>query len=111
MLRRSSKQKLRAYAKMANTWAYGKYVPQQINSVYPNVHRCVRQDLNRKVWYIDECNNSNPILQIMWTPVAVNSEDPCHFVPILKVVRKYWTYNEDINYSVKNNLQMFVMFS
>ena len=82
-----------------------------INSVYPNVHRCVRQDLNRKVWCIDECNNSNPILQIMWTPVAVNSEDPCHFVPLLKVVRKYWTYNGGINYSVRNNLQMFVMFS
>ena len=82
-----------------------------INSVYPNVHRCVRPNLNRKVWCIDECNNRNAILQIMWMPMAVNSEDPCHFVLLLKVVRKYCTYDVRITYAVRNDLQMFVIFS
>ena len=24
----------------------------------------------------------------MWTPMSVNSQDPCHFVPLLRVVRR-----------------------
>ena len=60
-----------------------------INSVYPEVHRVVWPDMNRTLWCCDETNNTNDILQIMWTPMAVYSEDTCHFVSLLKVVRIY----------------------
>ena len=59
-----------------------------INSVYPDVCRNVWPDMNRTLCCYDETSNRNDILQIMWTPMAVYSEDPCHFVLPLKVVRK-----------------------
>ena len=52
-----------------------------INSVYPDVCRIVQPDVNRILWCYNEKSNSNDILQIMWTPMAIYSEDPCHFVP------------------------------
>ena len=60
-----------------------------IRSVYPDVRQIVRPDLNRRGHCYNEEFNSKPLLHIMWTPMAVNSEDPCHFVPLLKVVRRF----------------------
>ena len=65
-----------------------------IHSVYPNVQQIVRPDLNRKVFCYDDEFNTKTLLHIMWTPMAVNSDDPCHFVLLLRVVRK----NYDIKY-------------
>ena len=58
-----------------------------IQSVYSDVRRIARPDLNRRVYCYNEEFNSKPLLHIMWMPMAVNSEDPCHFVPLLKVVK------------------------
>ena len=35
------------------------------NSVYPDLHRVVRPDINRTLWCYDETNNRNDILRIM----------------------------------------------
>ena len=63
-------------------------VGHPINSVYPaNGNRNIPFDMNRKSWCKDEnCNLLEP-LHIMWTPMQVANTHPCHFVPLLKVVR------------------------
>ena len=75
---------------------------QILAAVHPNVREIVKPDLNRKVFCYDDEFNMKTLLHIMWTPMAVNSDDPCHFVPLLKVVRKYY----DIKHMYKN-LQTF----
>ena len=60
-----------------------------IHSVYPIgcSSADTRADLNRVVYCSeDACNNENPI-KIMWTPTQIKKQRPCHFVPLLKVVR------------------------
>ena len=60
-----------------------------IHSVYPIGCSIAdtQADLNRVVYCSeDACNNENPI-KIMWTPTQIKKQRPCHFVPLLKVVR------------------------
>ena len=77
-----------AYIGMWQILAAANIMGHPIRSVYPDVRRIVRPDLNRRVYCYNEGFNSKPLLHIMWMPMAVNSEDPCHFVPLLKVVRR-----------------------
>ena len=76
------------YVRLWQIAAAANILKHPINSVYPDLHRVVQPDINRTLWCYDETNNRNDILQIMWTPMAVNSKNPCHFVPLLKMVRK-----------------------
>ena len=59
-----------------------------INSVYPaNGNRNIRLDMNRKVLCYNQNLNLLECLNVMWTPMQVANTRPCHFVPLLKVVR------------------------
>ena len=63
-------------------------VKQPIHSVFPNIgNENVVKDLNRTVYCIDNANNIKPAIYIMWTPMQVKNSRPCHFVPLLQVVR------------------------
>ena len=73
---------------MGQILAAANIMQHPIQSVYPDVKQIVRPDLNRMVYCYNEEFNSTPLLHIMWMPMAVNSEDQCHFVLLLKVVRK-----------------------
>ena len=64
-----------------------------IQSVFPNIrNKNVIKDLNRTVYFIDRAHNSKRATKIMWTPMQVKNSRPCHFVPLLKVVRAYQQY-------------------
>ena len=64
-------------------------VGHPIRSVYPeNTRKNIRLDMNRHIWCFDNSLNNSEILNIMWTPMQVANTHPCHFVPLLKVVRK-----------------------
>ena len=76
-----------AYMGMWQILAAANILQHPIQSVYPDVRHIVRPDLNRRVYCYNESLNTKPLLHIMWTPMTVNSEDPCHFVPLLKKVR------------------------
>ena len=59
-----------------------------ICSVFPNIgNENVIKDLNRTVYCIDRTRNSQPWVNIMWTPMQIKRTRPCHFVPLLRVVR------------------------
>ena len=62
-----------------------------IRSVYPDGGNAnIRLDLNRIMWCIDSnANNRDPFV-LMWTPMQVGNGRPCHFVPLLKVVRHFF---------------------
>ena len=77
-----------AYMGMWQILAAANILKHPIHSVYPNVQQIVRLDLNRKIFCYDDEFNTKTLLHIMWTPMAVNSDAPCHFVPLLRVVRK-----------------------
>ena len=63
-------------------------VKRPIRSVFPNIgNENVVKDLNRTVYCIDNANNMKPAINIMWTPMQVKNSRPCHFVPLLQVVR------------------------
>lgn len=60
-----------------------------IKSVYPeggNVN--IRLDLNRTMRCINEVHNDRDPFVIMWTSMQIGNGRPCHFVPLLKVVRR-----------------------
>ena len=64
-----------------------------IRSVFPSIGNInVIKDLNRTVYCIDHGNNAKHAVNIMWTPMQVKNSRPCHFVPLLKVVRDYEQY-------------------
>ena len=90
-----------AYIGMWQILAAANILTHPIQSVYPNVRQIVRPDLNRKVFCYDDEFNMKTLLHIMWTSMAVGSDDPCHFILLLKVVRKYYEIKYD-------NLQTFV---
>ena len=59
-----------------------------IRSVFPNIgNHNVIKDLNRTVYCLDRTRNSQPCVNIMWTPMQIKRMRPCHFVPLLRVVR------------------------
>ena len=57
-----------------------------IQSVYPT--GSTRSDMNRVVYCSDAAYNNATQIKIMWTPTQIKKQRPCHFVPLLKVVRK-----------------------
>ena len=60
-----------------------------IQSVFPKIgNENVIKDLNRMAYCIDHANNAKKLLNIMWMPMQVKNSRPCHFVPLLKVVRE-----------------------
>ena len=64
-----------------------------IRSVSPIIGNIdIIKDLNRTVYCIDHGNNAKHAANIMWTPMQVKNSRPCHFVPLLKVVRDYEQY-------------------
>ena len=77
-----------AYMGMWQILAAANILQHPICSVYPDLRRIVRPDLNRRVYCYNEALNTKRLLHIMWTPMSVNSQDPCHFVPLLRVVRR-----------------------
>ena len=59
-----------------------------IHSVFPNIgNENVIKDLNRTVYCIDGTRNTLSSVNIMWTPMQIKKMRPCHFVPLLRVVR------------------------
>ena len=66
-------------------------IKQPICSVHPNIgNPNAREDLHRTVYCIDNTYNAQSPLHIMWTPMQVNAgQRPCHFVPLLRVVRTW----------------------
>ena len=65
-------------------------VGHPVNSVYPaNGNRNIQLDMNRKILCQAENCNLLETLHIMWTPMQVANTCPCHFVPLLKVVREF----------------------
>ena len=76
-----------------------------INSVYPaNGNRNIRLDMNRKIWCHNQNLNLLECLNIMWTPMQVANTHPCHFVPLLKVVRKILLTKYMLNDTIVSNL-------
>ena len=61
-----------------------------IQSVYPTgcSSNDTRYDMNRIVYCIDAAYNNATPIKIMWTPTQIKKQRTCHFVPLLKVVRK-----------------------
>ena len=68
-----------------------------IRSVYPNSNTNIRLDLNRVVYCFNDMQNPSEVLNTMWTPTQVANTRPCHFVPLLFVVRL-----------IKNNRNIFL---
>ena len=63
-------------------------IKHPMHSIYPpGCNQSIRLDLNRPVWCINVNYNSREVVSIMWTPMQVGNNRPCHFVPMLKVVR------------------------
>ena len=61
-----------------------------VRSVYPEGGNAnIRLDLNQVMWCINENFNSTDPFVVMWTPMQVGNGRPCHFVPLLKVVRYF----------------------
>ena len=59
-----------------------------VRSVYPEQSNPnIRLDLNRTVWCSDVNANSREPINLLWMPMQVGNNRPCHFVPLLKVVR------------------------
>ena len=77
-----------AYMGMWQILAAANILQHTICSIYPDLRQIVRPDLNRRVYCYNEALNTKRLLHIMWTPMSVNSQDPCHFVPLLRVVRR-----------------------
>ena len=64
-------------------------IRQPIRSVYPEgYNNNIRLDLNRAAYCYTEQHNQLPNVNIMWTPTQVANHSPCHFVPLLEVVRE-----------------------
>ena len=61
-----------------------------IQSVYPTgcSSNDTRSDMNRVVYCSDAAYSNATPIKIMWTPMQTKKQRPCHFVPLLKVVRK-----------------------
>ena len=47
-----------------------------------------KSDMNIVVYCSDAAYNNDTPIKIMWTPTQIKKQRPCHFVPLLKVVRK-----------------------
>ena len=47
-----------------------------------------RSDMNRVVYCSDDAHNNAIPIKIMWTPTQIKKQRPCHFVPLLQVLRK-----------------------
>ena len=64
-------------------------VKRPICSVHPwTGNPNVREDLNRTVYCTNRSFNDQRKLHLMWTLMQVNNDSqPCHFVPLLKVVQ------------------------
>ena len=59
-----------------------------IRSVFPNIgNENVIKDLNRTVYCIDRTKNTQLCVNIMWTSIQIKRTRPCHFVPLLRVIR------------------------
>ena len=70
-----------------------------IQSVYPDGgNKSIKLNLNWTMCCINNAQNSGNVLKIMWTPMQVGNGRPCHFVPLLKVVRTYFRDYVYINY-------------
>ena len=79
---------------MVPIWESGKFfqtanvIQAPIRSVYPmQTNPNIQNDLNRIVWCKNENANSSQVMHLMQTPMQVGNNRPCHFVPLLKVVR------------------------
>ena len=63
-------------------------IKRPITSVHPRIgNPNVREDLHHTVYCIDDKYNLVRLLKIMWTPMQVNGGFPCHFVPLLCVLK------------------------
>ena len=59
-----------------------------IRSIYPEqLNENITLDLNRVMYCFHDMQNPSEVLNIMWTPTQVANTRPCHFVPLLFVVR------------------------
>ena len=75
-----------AYMGIWQIFQVANVIKQPETSVHPMIgNPNVRKDLHHTVYCINNMhNNQSPL----WTPMQVNGGQPCHFVPLLKVVCK-----------------------
>ena len=58
-------------------------------SVYPDGGNVsISKDLNHKIFCKNDTANSKQPINLVWTLMQVGNGRPCHFVPLLKVVRR-----------------------
>ena len=87
-------KRLWTYELMEHTWVSGRFFKLPMCLInpfalfFPNIgNHNVIKDLNRTVYCLDRTRNSQPCVNIMWTPMQIKRTRPCHFVPLLRVVR------------------------
>ena len=78
-----------AYMGIWQIFQISNVIQMPVRSIYPQqTNANIRLDLNRIVWCKNVSANSREPINVMWTPMQVGNNRPCHFVPLLKVVRK-----------------------
>ena len=66
-------------------------IKRPVTSVHPKIgNPNVCEDLHLTVYCINNIQNNQSPLCIMWTPMQVNGGQSCHFVPLLEVVCKIY---------------------
>ena len=77
-----------AYMGIWQLFQVANVIENPLSSVYPeggNIN--IRKDLNHKIFCKNEPANTKDPIILMWTRMQVGNCRPCHFVPLLKVVR------------------------
>ena len=82
-----------AYMGVWQLFQVANVIEYPVTSVYPEGGNAnIRRDLNRTMKCINQANNDRDPFVIMWTSMQIGNGRPCHFVPLLKVVRKKLAY-------------------
>ena len=78
-----------AYMGIWQIFQIANVIQSPVCSVYPQqTNPNIRLDLNRTIWCKNQISNGKEPINLMWTPMEVGNNRPCHFIPLLKVVRK-----------------------
>ena len=81
-----------AYMGVWQIFQVANVIQHPVKSVYPEGGSAnVQLDLNRIMWCINNVNNDRKPFVVMGTPMQIGNDHPCHFVPLLKVVRSFYT--------------------
>ena len=83
-------RKLAGYIGVWQLFQTANILHMPIQSMYPTgcSSNDTRSDMNRVFYCSDDAHNNATPIKIMWTPTQIKKQRPCHFVPLLQVVRK-----------------------